>query len=267
MGLSPRMERQANFVIPARVPRIRRDSETENSGGTFPGAQSLGFTIDAHSAIVAVDMKPDIRSKLNHELRQPIRSERQVVYILVELRKLLELRSRTFKRAKKPKDYTYATLEFCCDWAVHPVMDWENGRRIVRRFNQYEQVLHELTSGGERAKTEPPQPEFLKEMAEIMAMAKFRTQTRQFLQAQRLSPNLAVDNKRWHTFLSYYAAVIEDCPLKCVEEGLEYAEEVTVKLIHSRHKPIATEVQLELIIQWEWVSKKTGHRCVEQFSA
>jgi len=36
-------------------------------------------------------MKPDILTKLAAELQVPITSERQVVYIMVELRKLMEL--------------------------------------------------------------------------------------------------------------------------------------------------------------------------------
>lgn len=35
-------------------------------------------------------MRGDIVEKLNRELNEPIREERQVVYILVEARKLLE---------------------------------------------------------------------------------------------------------------------------------------------------------------------------------
>lgn len=210
-------------------------------------------------------MKPDILSKLKYELDRPIRAERQVVYILVEIRKLLEVRARNLKRANKPKDFTYATLEFCCDWAVHPVMDWENGRRIVRRFNLYEQFCHQLKSAEDGQAVNVPEPEFLQELNDIIALATFRIQLKQFLKALRLSTAIAANDNRWNTFLGYYAGVIEDCPLKCCEEGLEYADEVTVKLIHSKHKPLTADIPLELTIQWEWVSKKTRHVCCQQF--
>jgi hypothetical protein len=105
----------------------------------------------------------------------------------------------------------------------------------------------------------------VREINEVVALAKFQAQLKQFLKAFRLSPTLATNNKRWHDFLGYYASVIEDCPLQCAEEGLEYADAVTVRLIHSKQKPVAADIPVELSIQWEWVSKKTGHLCVQQF--
>lgn len=49
--------------------------------------------IDVHSSEGVLHggaMRGDIVEKLNHELEQPMRSDRQVVYFLVEARKLLE---------------------------------------------------------------------------------------------------------------------------------------------------------------------------------
>src|SRR5438034_358212 len=94
--------------------------------------------------IIIVEMIHDIVQKLARELSLPIQSERQVAYILVEIRKLLELDKRAREKAKQPKDHTYATLQLCCDWAVHPVMDYENGKRIVRRFDKWQEYLDRL---------------------------------------------------------------------------------------------------------------------------
>lgn len=76
-------------------------------------------------------MVPDIVSKITHELDQPIHSERQVIYILVELRKLLESKG-------LDRDIRYRALIFCCDWAVHPKLDRESARAITSLFDQYE---------------------------------------------------------------------------------------------------------------------------------
>jgi hypothetical protein len=58
-------------------------------------------------------MKPDILTKLAAELQVPITSERQVVYIMVELRKLMELngdcRPAHFK-ATFPRDDSFVKL-------------------------------------------------------------------------------------------------------------------------------------------------------------
>jgi hypothetical protein len=52
-------------------------------------------------------MKPDILTKLAAELGEPIGSERQVVDIMVELRKLIELNG---------DGAQYKALKFHCDW-------------------------------------------------------------------------------------------------------------------------------------------------------
>jgi hypothetical protein len=55
-----------------------------------------------------------IIEKLDIELSQQITSERQVVYILVEIRKLMERNNDTEK---------CFALNFYCDWAMHTKLD------------------------------------------------------------------------------------------------------------------------------------------------
>lgn len=69
-----------------------------------------------------------IVEKLHPELQKPIETEMQVVYILVELRKLLE---------HEGKKDAYAVLNFYGNWVVHtklsasPIAD-----KIVRLFDE-----------------------------------------------------------------------------------------------------------------------------------
>jgi hypothetical protein len=74
-------------------------------------------------------MERDIIDKLTGEFDERITSERQVVYILVELRKLLE-RNSTLKN--------YSTLKLCADWAAHPRLSRGPAQEIVRLFDEYE---------------------------------------------------------------------------------------------------------------------------------
>jgi hypothetical protein len=73
-------------------------------------------------------MVPDILSKLDTELQQEITSERQIVYILVETRKLLE---------DLPETDGFETLDFYCNWAVHRQMDRASAKALVRRVDQH----------------------------------------------------------------------------------------------------------------------------------
>lgn len=59
-------------------------------------------------------MKDELISKLGVALSKPLEEECQVVYILVEIRKLLD---RTIGQEKKLGKY--AVLNFYCNWAVH----------------------------------------------------------------------------------------------------------------------------------------------------
>jgi hypothetical protein len=188
-----------------------------------------------------------IVKKLDKHTREGINSEAAVVYFLVEVRKLLELRSRERKANKQPADHSFATLEFCCDWAVHPVMDWENGKRIVRRFDKYQELIDSQKAVADLG--------FLKEFGETIRLSKFRTQLAAFLKSEHLESTLAEDSTTWINFLKYYAPVIEDCPLRCFDEGLRHTEEVTLKVLDVRAEEGG---EYQLMIEWTWLSKSTG---------
>jgi hypothetical protein len=71
--------------------------------------------------------QPSIVKRLHHELAQDITIERQVVYILAEIRKLLELRQEKKK---------YFALNFYCCWALPTKMDRAGAKRILERFDR-----------------------------------------------------------------------------------------------------------------------------------
>src|SRR6185503_7733424 len=86
--------------------------------------------------MVGGEMKDALLGKLAKELNDSITSERQAVYILVLLRKLIELNGHK-------KDPKYFALNFYCSWAVHTKMSRDGALEIVKRFNRYQQ-LNEL---------------------------------------------------------------------------------------------------------------------------
>jgi len=200
-------------------------------------------------------MKPDIIKKLRNELSEPIHSERQVVYILAELRKLMELESIKRSDAGEPADNGYFALKFCCDWAVHVRLDQSGAQRIVQRFNQYQQFMEELASPGkERVKVDPG---FLRELDHSLNLTKFREQLGTYLHSHDLSSEVATDEDLWLTFLTYYSHVIEDAPLISEVKGLEWVDSVAVKVLDEQPAGAADH---RLALRWTWVSKKDGMR-------
>src|ERR1700674_2787350 len=87
-------------------------------------------------------MQSAIIAKLERELAEPISTERQVVYILVEIRKLLEL---TGSQAK------YDALWFHASWAFHPKMNRGVAAKLLEYFDEAypllkDKELYELPS-------------------------------------------------------------------------------------------------------------------------
>ena len=67
------------------------------------------------SDIIGCEMIEEIKRKLAPAVERKITSEEEVVYILVEVRKILET---------DPPTGDYYALRFYCDWPVHRIVCW-----------------------------------------------------------------------------------------------------------------------------------------------
>jgi hypothetical protein len=139
--------------------------------------------------------QPAIMDKLRRELELDITTERQVVYILVEIRKAIE-------QAGEQKNYF--ALDFYCSWALHTKMDRAGAIRILKRFDQAHPLLVQK-------KALPP--ELRKEIHETTKLKKFEDEMEQFLKANGLPTGIVDDANSWVKFLRLYAHVIDDCAL------------------------------------------------------
>lgn len=198
-------------------------------------------------------MKPDIIAKLHGELRERTRSERQVVYLLAELRKLMELESIGKVDAGAPADNSYFALKFYCDWAVHVRLDQAGARRIVQRFNEYQKFMDDQAAPGITV----VDPAFLQELDQNLQLTKFRDQLGTYLDSHGLDIKITKDKERWVEFLTYYSRVIEDAPLISEAKGLKWVDSVAVKVLDESPAGFASHT---LAITWTWVSKKDGMR-------
>jgi hypothetical protein len=69
-------------------------------------------------------MQNDIIRKLREQLSQPITDEKTVVYVIVEIRKLMDLR--------QVPPGKYLTLRFYCNWAVHTALSGEKAIEVLK---------------------------------------------------------------------------------------------------------------------------------------
>jgi hypothetical protein len=187
--------------------------------------------------MIVVTMERDIVSKLNHELGQPITSERQVVYILVGLRKLLELR-------KTLDDYW--TLKLCCDWAVHPVLDRATAQVVLSRFDDYETKYRRDNVGVCQAE--------MPELTDFVEHKAFRNELIAACQRYGICPDTFLGNDSWRSFLAHYTEVIRDCPFEAKAEKTTYVTRVTAHAV-TREMTAAIMPNKQFGIQWTWYRK------------
>jgi hypothetical protein len=180
-----------------------------------------------------------IVEKLWGELKQEITTERQVVYILAETRKYLEI---TDKR-----DALFALYFYCC-WALHTRMKREGAARILQRFDE---ALEYAVENRATALNELP-PKIREDLQNTMGYVKFLEQLQEFIRSEDLPGILLSDPYRWATFLSLYTEVIEECPLELAEQGikLKYVKGVVVKKL--RKAPLESTGDGIVLFGAEW---------------
>lgn len=156
--------------------------------------------------------------KLRRLLSSAFTEECQVVYLLVELRKALELRGLLGN---------YAALKFYCDWAMHTRLDRAGAKEFLKRLDAVESAnsFGFLGDGGPKMSIAM---DFLKQDV-------FRRDLGEALRVLVLSTEICTANNRWVSFLDLYAGVVSDCPLAIKSQGAatQYVEEAVASKVNS----------------------------------
>lgn len=157
-------------------------------------------------------VKSAIIEKLQSELAVPIENERQVVYVLVEVRKVIEQTKEATGRNPFP------SLELYCNWAVHPWLDRKPAKELLKKLDS---LYSKLFGCGLNEEDHS-------QLSSILNFENFRAELGQFLNEHELPTELSTDKGQWLDFLKWYSRVIEDCPLVCRsrDAALEKVDEV-----------------------------------------
>jgi hypothetical protein len=153
-----------------------------------------------------------IVGKLNAFLAEPVDSECKAVYVLCEVRKLLE--------DTLPRDRPFA-LNMHCHWALHVDL---HGKDTVRPFlQQVDAYVNTVIVGPEDILASN------RMIREFIFLDTFRSELRDFFQARGIRTRLTDDDAWWNEFVKHYAGVIEDGSLsiKAENHGLTHVKEVT----------------------------------------
>jgi hypothetical protein len=143
-------------------------------------------------------MEDQILRKIRAELERGITEECQVVYLLVEIRKLLD---RDGKNAEP-----YNSLRLCSDWAVHVSLSWSRAQNIVIQADAYYPKLLSGTLSEEEKNN----------FQRMFSLDAFREEMNYFLRDKGLP---LFSDAGWNLFLTAFLNVIEDCPLLYKAQG------------------------------------------------
>jgi len=135
-------------------------------------------------------MEEAIKEKLSNVLAEPIEKECQVVYIMVEIRKLLD----RFSVQK------YNLLRFFCDWILHiEINNLSPAREILNR------IAEEHKNG-----------EFGSTSIEFISFDHLRNEMTGFLKEKdiNLPTEWLISPEKWDVFRKFFTNIIKDCPLK-----------------------------------------------------
>lgn len=183
-------------------------------------------------------MRSDIVEKLNREFDQDIVSERQVVYILVEVRKLLE--------QENVLD-NFRAFKLCSDWVVHPKLDRTGAQFVLRYFNEYEDEFQR--SGVTVAESK------LAELKGFLTHERFRDQFIEALEPRGVRTEGLKSDAYWREFIQHYSAVVQDCPLeaKANTTNTRYVNAVTCLAWPKEQAKIVYPGKR--VVQWSWKLK------------
>lgn len=139
-----------------------------------------------------------ILAKLEKLLAHRIRSEADALYLMVEVRKLLEQ-----QQAKNQYEY----LKFHCDWALHATLEGTTAQKILKLFDAAN--IH-LKADGKLARL----PDSLRmEIDRISKLSYFEQQLESFLKVNGIPTLDRTRADGWTHFVHLYTKIVEDCPL------------------------------------------------------
>jgi hypothetical protein len=138
-------------------------------------------------------MESELLHKIQKTLAGGISSECKVVYLLVEIRKLLD--------REKGSGALYSSLRLYCNWVVHIELSRGQAQNTVRLADSiYSKLSHSI----------PISEEEKTNFHSLFSLETFREDLNQFLVDHKLD---VFTETRWNVFPAHFLNVIQDCPL------------------------------------------------------
>ena len=167
-------------------------------------------------------MTDQIVSKLNSEIVKGIHTEPQALYILAEIRKIIE---RDFNKGDTAENFR--TLMFYCNWVLHNKLKGEPAREVVNIFKE----PHSLLLQGK----DIPRNDYI---YDILKLKELKSNLSRFLKAHDI-PDFTDNADNWCKYMFLYFNIVSDCPLLILENDANDSfpiKKVTIKLEQVIHE-------------------------------
>lgn len=152
---------------------------------------------------------------LRHLLTQPIERNSDVVYLLVEIRKVIE-------SMVPPSPPRFSNLKFFCDWALHAEVNRNSVAKDILKLS--DSYLHKGANTNRVVALEA-----LNKFRSLVALDPLRDELLAFLIEHGLNVSLVANQHRFYNFIGYYLDTISHTPLAL--KGLTHLDEIRISLI------------------------------------
>jgi len=155
-------------------------------------------------------MTPEIIIKLNKffDRHAPFKEECDAVYLMVELRKLLD---REHGSDQFPK------IRFYCDWTVHTSKD--------RNLADIQDIMERLENSFSNGSPHPTQDAF-----NIFSLSELREEMSNLFRIHGLRANFCQDDRHWKHFVDVFIQVLADQPISNPIDGISSVSFVPGKI-------------------------------------
>jgi len=198
-------------------------------------------------------MTKDIVSKLRQHLSKPIDSECGVVYLMAELRKLLQ---------RDDKDHKNGILWMYCHWALH--VDLTNPGTTREFLTTVDRWVTNTV-----AYLEPTGPwKFMEEVYvfhDFLYLSTLRSELKKFLEQYDIPTTLCNNDGQWFRFIAEYGGVIEDGTLSMNADKSDEIGAVK-KVTFKKGRVLTDENHVNFAIRWD-IDLKDGRMLRGEFEA
>lgn len=160
-------------------------------------------------------MTDELLRKIQEVLKRRITNEKQVVYLMVELRKLMD--------REKYKDPVLRTFS---NWVVHTDLTYpqEGSAFILKEFDHQMIELFDHKRNSQQ-------------LAHV-SLTEFRLSLHRCFKHFGLTNQFIEDSKNWKKFVQLYSSIVAECPItfKASKDNLKYIKQVEIRGVSRFHK-------------------------------